>query len=337
MIYKRISNESIFFHSENIELIFAMVGVLNGDNKYPIYEQTYSKEFITYIKQKYCFLYSLHQQMKDFGGGLLEAIMQLEVQSESLDVIEEKVRALDKWLFIHYFFGGDGELTDFEKAYKEDTIVDLYNSSEHFTKYVPFLVFNIIFKQTEQVINDLFLCVREFNTVEFNEVMVKYREGFQTELAITEKGLLELPPLEYSEKLMGKTFYRRGPYRDFSFMPSVFTPHKVMRYMDKIQILFYSMIDTSFDVKDLTKVLKVISDETRFRIIMILSKEGPIIGKDLAARLHIATSTLSHHMEQLYSIGLVNEERVKNSKYYSINTIMKESIMNKLMEVLKTE
>lgn len=91
MIYKRISNESIFFHSENIELIFAMVGVLNGDNKYPIYEQTYSKEFITYIKQKYCFLYSLHQQMKDFGGGLLEAIMQLEVQVNLLMLLKKRL------------------------------------------------------------------------------------------------------------------------------------------------------------------------------------------------------------------------------------------------------
>lgn len=151
MIYKKISDESAFFHSENIELIFAMVGVLNGDNKYPIYEQTYKKEFITYIKQKYCFLYSLHQQMKDFGGGLLEVIMQLEVQSESLDVIEEKVRALDKGRFIHYYLGGEGELSEFEKAYEEDTIVALYNSSEYFTKYIPFLVFNIIFKQTIMV------------------------------------------------------------------------------------------------------------------------------------------------------------------------------------------
>ena len=337
MIYKKISDESAFFHSENIELIFAMVGVLNEDNKYPIYVQTYSKEFVTYIKQKYCFLYSLHQQMKDFGGGLLEVIMQLEVQSESLDVIEEKVRALDKGRFIHYYLGGEGELSEFEKAYKEDAIVALYNSSEYFTKYIPFLVFNIIFKQTEQVINDLFLCIREFNTVEFTDVLNKYSDAIQNELIVTEKGVAELQPLEYSEKLMGKTFYRRGPYRKFYFMPSVFTPHKVMRYMDKIQILYYSMIDTTFDAKDLTKVLKVISDETRFAIIMILTKEGPIIGKELAARLHIATSTLSHHMEQLYSIGLVNEEKVKNSKYYSINTIMKESILNKLNEVLKTE
>lgn len=336
MIYKRISDESTYFHSENIELIFAMVGVLNDDNTYPIYEQTYAKEFVTYIKQKYCFLYSLHQQMKDFGLGLLEVIMQLEVQHESLDVIEEKVRALDKGGFIHYFLGGEGELSEFEKAYKEDTIVALYNSLEYFTKYIPFLVFNIIFKQTEQVINDLFLCVHEFNTVEFLEVMKKYSDAIQKEFVTTKKGIADLQPLEYSEKLMGKTFYRRGPYREFYFMPSVFTPHKVMRYMDKIQILYYSLIDSTLDVKELTKVLKVISDETRFSIIMVLTKEGPIIGKELAARLHIATSTLSHHMEQLYSIGLVNEEKVKNSKYYSINTIMKESIMNKLIEVLKT-
>lgn len=41
--------------------------------------------------------------------------------------------------------------------------------------------------------------------------MKKYSDAIQNELVITEKGVADLQPLEYSEKLMGKTFYRRGP------------------------------------------------------------------------------------------------------------------------------
>jgi len=44
-----------------------------------------------------------------------------------------------------------------------------------------------------------------------------------------------------------------------------------------------------------------------------------MFGKELSSKIGIGTSTVSHHLEQLRSIGLLHEEREKNVKYFSIN------------------
>jgi DNA-binding transcriptional ArsR family regulator len=56
-----------------------------------------------------------------------------------------------------------------------------------------------------------------------------------------------------------------------------------------------------------------------------------MFGKELAKELGIGTSTVSHHLDQLRSIGLINEEREKSVKYFSINT----NEYNRLCDALK--
>ena len=62
-----------------------------------------------------------------------------------------------------------------------------------------------------------------------------------------------------------------------------------------------------------------VSDSARFRILMLMKEKGAIRGVDIAKELSLATSTVSHHLEQLKVSGLLHEEQVKSSKYFSIN------------------
>jgi len=82
------------------------------------------------------------------------------------------------------------------------------------------------------------------------------------------------------------------------------------------------------------KQLKVLADATRFKIISLLGEKGALRGMDIADALGVAQSTISHHMEQLRKAGLLHEEQVKNSKFYSISRNDVRKLLERLAETL---
>jgi DNA-binding transcriptional ArsR family regulator len=146
-------------------------------------------------------------------------------------------------------------------------------------------------------------------------------------------GLEDMPYLEFSQQLMGKTFRNRGPYVSFIFAPSLFLPYRVLRLFGRDQILFISIRDETLQDDAMLQQLKAIADSTRFKIISLLG-ESPLRGLDIAEALSLAPSTVSHHMEQLKQAGLINEEQVKNSKYYSLSKNNIQALISRLSETL---
>ncbi|MDD2283076.1 MAG: metalloregulator ArsR/SmtB family transcription factor, partial [Eubacteriales bacterium] len=146
-------------------------------------------------------------------------------------------------------------------------------------------------------------------------------------------GLEDMPYLEFSQQLMGKTFRNRGPYVSFIFAPSLFLPYRVLRLFGRDQILFISIRDETLQDDAMLQQLKAIADSTRFKIISLLG-ESPLRGLDIAEALSLAPSTVSHHMEQLKQAGLINEEQVKNSKYYSLSKNNIQALISRLSKTL---
>ena len=60
-------------------------------------------------------------------------------------------------------------------------------------------------------------------------------------------------------------------------------------------------------------------------------------GLDIARRVSIATSTVSHHMEQMKECGLVTEEPVKNSKYYGLSKQSAKTLLDEIAKDLAIE
>jgi biotin operon repressor len=79
------------------------------------------------------------------------------------------------------------------------------------------------------------------------------------------------------------------------------------------------MSSTSPKIADLARLLKVIADETRLRILGAIA-ERPLTGKELAARLSLTPPTISHHMRKLTEAGVVVAESDAQSQIYSLNT-----------------
>lgn len=79
------------------------------------------------------------------------------------------------------------------------------------------------------------------------------------------------------------------------------------------------MTEPSATVEDLARLLKVIADETRLRILGALATQR-LTGKDLAEFLALTPATISHHMRKLVDAGIVIAESDAQRQWYQLNS-----------------
>jgi DNA-binding transcriptional ArsR family regulator len=119
---------------------------------------------------------------------------------------------------------------------------------------------------------------------------------------------------------MGKNFHNRGPFENFYFMPAIFMPIRGCRWFEQHQILIFDAVSLGQqDNRMIADALKMLSDKTRYQILVLLKAKKSMNGIEIAEQMKLATSTVSHHMTHLKNSGLIHEEPVGNTKYYSIN------------------
>ncbi len=70
--------------------------------------------------------------------------------------------------------------------------------------------------------------------------------------------------------------------------------------------------------KELSNVLKILSEENRLKIVDMLSCKE-LSNKQLLSYLNISQPTLSHHIKSLKENNIINVRRFKNTYYYSLN------------------
>lgn len=64
---------------------------------------------------------------------------------------------------------------------------------------------------------------------------------------------------------------------------------------------------------------KALSDPTRLRILLLLSKGEEIHGQALAERLNLSQPTVTHHAAKLREASMIMERRDKNTVYFKMN------------------
>lgn len=87
------------------------------------------------------------------------------------------------------------------------------------------------------------------------------------------------------------------------------------------------------DENQLIEAFKILADEKRLRIIKHLNS-GPLYGYELAQKLELSNSTISHHLSVLASIGVVSSTRVENKVYFKVNKEELEELMVALTKSL---
>ncbi len=71
-------------------------------------------------------------------------------------------------------------------------------------------------------------------------------------------------------------------------------------------------------VRDLAQVFKLLSDETRLRILLYLAQAGELHVTDLCARLGQSQPAVSHHLALLRVSSLIESRREGKHNFYSV-------------------
>ena len=346
MLYERINDNSIFAYMPELEPIFAVMNLLQGGEASKLCEEVYGEQQIIAWKRKYPFLFEASKAVqKIYPWGIWDFIIDIPLDGMTLEhyknyLLEmEQVDFLWRHLDLDYIEGASKE--ELQAALSDDEMLSrvferLENSCDSFLSFKAFV------RETVRYIEEFFSLARELQNPLFEAVLEKYEGAVATMKDEVAAGVNEVGPFEYSQQVMGKTFRNRGPYEEFVFVPTYMMPGKACRFFHvkeehKKQLLFISLREQNRNQEDVVKALKVMGDGTRYQILTILAQEGTMRGMDIAKRVSVATSTVSHHMEQLKECGLITEEQVKNSKYYGLSRNGVAALLADLQKDLKME
>lgn len=72
-------------------------------------------------------------------------------------------------------------------------------------------------------------------------------------------------------------------------------------------------------IKRAVKILKLISEESKLRIMLLLAKQGPCTVTEISENLDMNQSTVSHHLSLLRNADLVTTRREGKNIYYDVN------------------
>jgi DNA-binding transcriptional ArsR family regulator len=112
------------------------------------------------------------------------------------------------------------------------------------------------------------------------------------------------------------------------FVPSAHVGPYVGKFRsgDRLWVLFGARIPegVQVDVPDLSRAeilvrLNALADDTRLRILKLVSEGGEQRSQDIMARLELSQSAVSRHLKQLSATGYLDERRCEGAKCYTLN------------------
>lgn len=347
MRFERLSDNCVFAFVPELEPVWGAISLLSGETVHTLCTEIYGTEQIAAWKRKYNFLFETYTVIsKHFNVNMLDYLLEMSLENISLDSLQKTVLSESSVDFVWRqmsldYFCKDANKETLEKAMTDDAALDEAYGwiADHCES---FLAFSAFVRQSRRFISEFFSLTRDMQTPELEAALEKQASKIERLYQSVCQGAKTDDLLLFSQEMMGKTFRNRGPYSDFLFLPSYLIPLKACRFFDmdgdsKRQFLFLTIRQISRNREDKVKALKAIADPTRYQILTILAQEGPMRGMDIAKKVSVATSTISHHMEQMRDCGLVTEEPVKNSKYYGLSKQSAKALLDEIAKDFEIE
>lgn len=347
MRFERLSDRCLFAFIPELEPVWGAVSLLSGETVHTLCTEIYGTEQITAWKRRYNFLFETYTVLaRQFNVNMLDYLLEMPLENISLDSLQNTVLSESpvdfvwRQLSLDYFCKRANKET-LEKALTDDAALDeAYGWVAD--RCESFLAFSAFVRQSKRFISEFFSLSRDMRTPELDTALEKQASKVERMYQSVRQGAQSNDLLLFSQEMMGKTFHNRGPYSEFIFLPSYLLPMKACRFFDvegeeKRQLLFLTLRQLSRDREDKVKALKAIADPTRYQILTILAEEGPMRGMDIAKKVSVATSTISHHMEQMKDCGLVTEEPVKNAKYYGLSKQSARALLDEIARDFEIE
>ena len=96
---------------------------------------------------------------------------------------------------------------------------------------------------------------------------------------------------------------------------------------DTLWMLFGALIPEGVQIyaPDLSRAeilvrISALADDTRLRILKLVSEEGELRSSDIMTRVELSQSAVSRHLKQLSATGYLNERRCEGAKCYTLNS-----------------
>lgn len=328
MRWELLKENCIFAFSPELEALLGACSLLCGETAHHVCTDLYGPARITAWRKQYRFLFETYAAVQALAPSPLEFL--LDDLSADFTLAgyrayifslppEQRLSRQVEWRW----FGGTTQ-EELRLALTDDAALDtLFGRVEE--RCPSFLGVSSFVRQNDRYLSEFFALAAELDTPTLRDALREQEPAVQAFRAQVAEGLASADPLECAQKLMGKTFRNRGPYETFYFLPSLLLPFASMRFFydngtpHNKQILFCSIREPERAQEDTLAALKAMADETRYQILMLLARRGPVSGQDIVRTLKLAPSTVSHHMTELRERGLVTEEPVKTAKYYGVS------------------
>lgn len=256
------------------------------------------------------------------GLELFEFVIK-EKAFDDVELLTLKMSQYDDETFIYTLLG---EVVDYNtvQAIRADSSL-LLNLQQEKPQLVNDNIkgFELLFFHTKQFKLDIVHLIKEMNNKAFLSKLQSLKEDYCKPIERIKCKLKDKSPIEISQEIMDRQFKRVYDFREYYFIPCYFiTPHKIRVFCSDAQMVVFSLEQSQNSINQIgdriSLVFKIISDRTRLEILRAIIAE-PTYGKLLAEKLSLTTATISHHVEVLKSINLIEEKRIKNIKYFEAN------------------
>lgn len=310
--------ENVYFaYHRDFEYIATLAGMLADNLDGRICREIYDEAFILKIRRKHRELTEFLNSLSLGGFELIEFYMEYRGEKFELEAFRQHVARIDNAQFIYQFFGYQGSIEEISKALEDEEMLARL-MDEGALKISSFINLKRLINHRNEFLDLYFSALEDIRTPELEAYLdeqVKKLPVLQNEV---EERLQTKNPFDVILDLAGKYCDQTQDYEYYGFIPVFMLPRTSVIYYAKDRFILYSKRKRVSREKAMA-IIKAIADDTRIRVIDLLSETGGMNGKKIASWMHLAPSTVSHHMEQLVECGIVKEEKSGNSKVYSIN------------------
>ncbi|MDQ0223226.1 ArsR/SmtB family transcription factor [Streptococcus moroccensis] len=336
--FDKLTDSTTYVVSTDLEAIIGAYALLSG-KKYTLFEVLYGSSQLDDWERRYQFLFETYHAVKELAGAfLLEFLLDFFDERFDIETFEQSLLKMSEaervWRLMKYFV----ETSEVSDALDSDESLSLlYTKVQRYTS--SYLGFQSFVRNSDRYVKEFFSLARKLKTPVLEKLLEEQGDRLESFQKTLRAELNKKDPLILSQEWMGKTFRNKGPYKRYYFIPSWFLPAKYLRLFDDDrtingkQFLFCHLGEKKRSQKQLVYSLKAFSDDTRYTILTTLAEFGPLKGQEMAKRLNLTPSTVSHHMAGLVESGLVIEEPVKTAKFYSLS----KQAINHLLETISED
>lgn len=328
----QIKKNVYFAYYRDMEYVAALTGILADHVDGRICREIYGEEFIARIRRKHRELAEIVNSFHVGGLEILEFYMDYKGEAFNLEEYYMHMKNMDTLDFLFKLFGYHVDREEIKLALKdEELLVKLMDEGK--TQINSYVNLKRIINHREEFLDLFYAGLKDIQTPELEAYLDQYEKRLPILQSELEEKLQVKEPIEITRDIVNNCSIQKRDYELYGFIPLCMLPRNTVNYHYKDQFVLYSKRGMQLREKALA-ILKVVTDDTRIRIIDLLSECGTANGKKISRCLQLAPSTVSHHMEQLVECEVVKEEKRGNSKVYSIDHVAGENFVRELESII---